>query len=142
MKSLTIEELSIGDSASFSKTVTESDVESFAVISGDFNPIHVDEAFAARSRFKTRVAHGPITLALVAGVLGTELPGVGTIAVRNEIDYLRPVFLGDTITSAVRVSAIDRESRRVQLDLNWTNQDGKAVAEGLAIVIPPEASAL
>ena len=85
MRSLTISELSIGDSAEFSKTISESDVYLFAGITGDLNPVHVDAEFAKTTPFGARVAHGPLTFSLCAGLLGTELPGVGTIAVTNEV---------------------------------------------------------
>lgn len=142
MESLTIEQLAVGDSAQFSKTVTETDVALFAAISGDFNPLHVDAEFAKRSRFGARVAHGPLTLALAAGVLGTRLPGIGAIAVSNHIDYRRPVYIGDTITARAEVAALDSERNRATIALVWTNQDGELVAEGEAVVIPPREPAL
>lgn len=137
MNSLTVEQLAPGQSAEFSKTVTEIDVTLFAAISGDFNPVHMNETFAAASPFGGRIAHGPITLALAAGVLGTELPGVGTVAVSNTIEYRRAVRLGDTITARVVVRDCDRERNRVTMDLSWLNQDGDLVAEGTAVVKPP-----
>jgi len=142
MESLTIEQLAVGDSAQFSKTVTETDIALFAAISGDFNPLHVDAEFAKRSRFGARVAHGPLTLALAAGVLGTRLPGIGAIAVSNHIDYRRPVYIGDTITARAEVAALDPERNRATIALVWTNQDGELVAEGQAVVIPPREPAL
>ena len=138
MNSRTMDDLRLGDEASFTKTVTETDIAFFAAISGDFNPVHVDEEFAKRSRFGGRVAHGPLTLALAAGVLGTELPGVGTIAVSNHIEYRRPVFVGDTITTRGEVAELQPERRRVTIALTWTNQDGELVAEGNAVVMPPK----
>ena len=137
MNSLTVEQLAPGQSAEFTKTVTEVDVTLFAAISGDFNPVHMNETFAAAGPFGGRIAHGPITLALAAGVLGTELPGVGTVAVSNTIEYRRPVRLGDTITARVEVRECDRERNRVTMDLTWLNQDGELVAEGTAVVRPP-----
>lgn len=142
MRSLTFEQLAIGDDARFSKTVTETDIAFFAAISGDFNPVHVDAEFAKASRFGGRVAHGPLTLALAAGVLGMHLPGVGTIAVSNHIEYRRPVFVGDTITTRGEVSELEAERRRVKVALTWTNQDGEVVADGYAVVIPPKESVL
>ncbi len=142
MESLTIEQLSVGDSAAFTKTVTETDIALFAAISGDFNPLHVDAEFAKRSRFGARVAHGPLTLALAAGVLGTRLPGIGAIAVSNHIEYRRPVYIGDTITTRAEVAALDTERNRATIGLVWTNQDGELVAEGEAVVIPPREPAL
>jgi 3-hydroxybutyryl-CoA dehydratase len=142
MESRTLDQLEVGDSAEFSKTITETDVAMFAAVSGEFNPLHMDAQFAARSQFGARVAHGPITLALSAGILGTRLPGVGTIAVSNHIDYRAPVYIGDTITTHVEVAALDAERRRATMALRWTNQDGKLVADGEAIVKPPPEPAL
>jgi 3-hydroxybutyryl-CoA dehydratase len=142
VRSLTIDELSVGDSARFTKTVTETDIAFFAAISGDFNPVHVDAEWAKHSLFGGRVAHGPLTLALAAGVLGMELPGVGTIAVTNHIDYRRPVYVGDTITTLAEVSERDVERNRVTVALTWTNQGGELVADGYAVVMPPKSSQL
>jgi acyl dehydratase len=137
MESHTIDELEVGQAAAFTKTITETDVAFFCAISGDFNPVHVDAEYAANSRFGARVAHGPLALALCAGVLGTRLPGLGTIAVTNRIEYLRPVYIGDTITSRVEVVALDRERGRVTMGLTWRNQNAELTAEGEAVVKPP-----
>lgn len=142
MRSLTMDQLSVGDSAQFTKTVTETDVAFFAAISGDFNPVHVDAEWAKGSLFGARVAHGPLTLALAAGVLGMELPGVGTIAETNHIDYRRPVYIGDTITTRAEVAEREPERNRVRIALTWTNQDGDVVAEGYAVVMPPRTALL
>lgn len=138
MNSFTIEQLASGQSAQFSKTVTEVDVAFFAGISGDFNPVHVDDTFARTTPFGARVVHGPITLALVAGVIGTQLPGLGTIAVSNHIEYRKPVFIGDTVTARVEVRHCDTERNQVTLDLTWVNQAGDLVARGTAVVKPPK----
>lgn len=141
MRSLTISELSIGDAVEFSKTVTETDIALFAAMSGDFNPVHMDAEYAASTIFGARVAHGPLTLALAAGPLGMELPGVGTIAVTNHIEYRRPVYIGDTITSRVEVAELDVERNRATMALTWTNQAGTLVADGTAVVKPPREKA-
>ena len=138
MQSLTINDLEIGQAAEFSKTVTETDIAFFCAISGDFNPLHVNVEYAAKSRFGARVAHGPLTLALSAGVLGMRLPGLGTIAVTNHIEYRRPVYIGDTITSRVEVRALDHERNRATMGLSWRNQADEVVAEGEAVVKPPK----
>jgi 3-hydroxybutyryl-CoA dehydratase len=138
MQSHTIDDLEIGQAAEFSKTVTETDVAFFTAISGDFNPLHVDAQYAAKSPFGARVAHGPLTLALSASVLGMRLPGLGTIAVTNRIEYLQPVYIGDTITSRVEVVALDHDRNRATMGLSWRNQAGELVAEGDAVVKPPK----
>jgi 3-hydroxybutyryl-CoA dehydratase len=138
VRSLTIAELSLGDSAEFRKTISESDVYLFAGITGDLNPVHVDEEFAKTTAFGARVAHGPLTFSLCAGLLGTELPGVGTIAVTNEVTYEAPVYIGDTIAVRVEVAALDPERNRATFAVTWRNQDGKQVASGTMVVKPPK----
>jgi 3-hydroxybutyryl-CoA dehydratase len=140
MDSRTIDQLQIGDAAEFSKTVTETDIAMFAAISGDFNPVHVDAVYAAGTPFGARVAHGPLTLALCAAILGMRLPGLGTVAVSNHIDYRRPVYIGDTITARVEVAQLDKERNRATMAITWTNQDDTLVAEGEAVVKPPVAA--
>lgn len=138
MRSLTIAELSIGDHAEFRKTISESDVYLFAGITGDLNPVHVDAEFAKTTPFGARVAHGPLTFSLCAGLLGTQLPGVGTIAVTNEVTYEAPVYIGDTIRVRVEVSSLDAERNRCTTAVTWWNQDGKQVASGSMVVKPPK----
>jgi 3-hydroxybutyryl-CoA dehydratase len=142
MKSQTISDLVIGDSARSAKTVTETDIALFAAISGDFNPLHMDAEYAKGTPFGARVAHGPLTLALAAGMLGMELPGVGTVAVSNHIDYRAPVYIGDTVTTSGEVVDRDPDRNRVKIALTWTKQDGTLVAEGWAIVKPPKVAVL
>lgn len=138
MRSLTIAELAIGDSAEFSKTISESDVYLFAGITGDLNPVHVDEEFAKTTPFGARVAHGPLTFSLCAGLLGTELPGVGTVAVTNEVTYEAPVYIGDTIRVRVEVAALDPDRNRATFAVTWRNQDDRQVASGTMVVKPPK----
>src|ERR1700736_155798 len=141
MQSHTIDELEIGQAAEFTKTVTETDVAFFAAIPADFNPLHVDAQYAANSLFGARVAHGPLTLALSANILGMRLPGLGTIAVTNRIEYLKPVYINDTITSRVEVVALDHDRNRATMGLSWRNQAGDLVAQGEAVVKPPKTRA-
>jgi 3-hydroxybutyryl-CoA dehydratase len=138
VRSLTISELSIGDFAEFSKTISESDVYLFAGITGDLNPVHVDAEFAKTTPFGARVAHGPLTFSLCAGLLGTELPGVGTIAVTNQVTYEAPVYIGDTIRVRVEIAALDPERNRCTTAVTWRNQDGEQVASGSMVVKPPK----
>jgi 3-hydroxybutyryl-CoA dehydratase len=138
VRSLTIEELTVGDSASFRKTISESDVYLFAGITGDLNPVHVDAEFAKGTPFGARVAHGPLTFSLCAGLLGTELPGVGTIAVTNEVAYEAPVYIGDTIAVKVEVASLDPDRNRATMAVTWHNQDGRQVATGTMVVKPPK----
>ena len=122
------EELTIGDSESFSKTITEFDVYQFAGICGDFNPMHVNEAFARTTKFKTRIAHGPLTESLIAPVLGTKLPGLGTVALEIFCRFKAPVYFNDTITATAEVIEKLPEKKWVRLKLTWSNQDEVTVA--------------
>ncbi|HUB98726.1 MAG TPA: MaoC family dehydratase [Solirubrobacterales bacterium] len=137
MNSIPIDQLQVGDAVESRKTVSESDVYLFAGVTGDFNPLHVDAEYAKTTPFGARVAHGPLTLALCAGLLGTELPGLGTVAVSNHIEYQAPVYLGDTIKVRVEVAELDPERNRATMAITWTNQDGTQVAEGQMVVKPP-----
>jgi 3-hydroxybutyryl-CoA dehydratase len=138
VRSHTISELTVGDAATFRKTISESDVYLFAGITGDLNPVHVDAEFAKTTPFGARVAHGPLTFSLCAGLLGTELPGVGTVAVTNEVAYEAPVYIGDTIEVKVEVAALDLDRNRATMGVTWHNQDGKQVASGSMVVKPPK----
>jgi 3-hydroxybutyryl-CoA dehydratase len=131
------DQLQIGEEASFSKTITETDVYVFAGISGDFNPMHVNEEFAKLTPFKTRIAHGALPQSLIAPVLGMKLPGLGTVAVEINCRFKAPTFFGDTITAKARVKEKLEDKRWVRMSLTWTNQRGDIVAEGEAVVIPP-----
>ncbi|MEW5945251.1 MAG: MaoC family dehydratase [bacterium] len=135
----TYEELSIGDRASAAKTISESDVYGFAGITGDFNPVHVNEEFARRTPFGTRIAHGGLSAGLAAPVLGMKLPGLGTVVTRMNVWFRAPVRFGDTITCAAEVVEKNDEKKRVKMKLTWTNQRGEEVMGGEASVIPPTA---
>ena len=130
-------ELEIGMKASFSKTVTEHDVYMFAGISGDFNPMHMNEEFAKRTPFGRRIAHGALPQSLIAPVLGMKLPGLGTIALEITTRFKGPTYFGDTVTASAEVVELLESKRRVRLKLIWTNQRGDTIGEGEALVIPP-----
>jgi 3-hydroxybutyryl-CoA dehydratase len=140
MKGKTIEELQVGDTARFSKTVSESDVYLFAGLTGDFNPAHVNEDYARDTYFKTRIAHGMLTASFISTVIGTMLPGPGTIYMRQEVSFLAPVQFGDTVTAVVEVAEIMAEKKRVRLKTYCVNQENTTVVEGEALVSPPRAS--
>lgn len=131
------EELEIGEKAQVSKTVTETDVYLFAGISGDFNPLHVDEEYAKTTPFGSRVAHGPLTQALAAPLVGMKLPGLGTLAVEFSTRYKAPVYFGDTITVTAEIAEKIEKKKWVRVALTWINQKGVVVAEGSAVVSPP-----
>ena len=111
-----LEDLSVGMAAEFSKTITEDDITLFAEVSGDHNPVHMDEAFAKTTLFKTRIAHGLLSASFISRVLGVQLPGPGAIYLKQNLSFLAPVKIGDTVTAIVTITAIDPEKRRVTLD--------------------------
>lgn len=138
MSGKSIDELRVGDAASFSKTVSESDVYLFAGVTGDFNPAHIDESYAEKTFFKTRIAHGVLAAGFLSAVLGTRLPGPGTIYLRQSLNFRAPVVIGDTITATVEVIEILKEKKRVKLSTVCVNQEGTVVLDGEAVVSPPK----
>jgi len=128
-------EFSAGQKATWTKTITEADVYAFAGITGDFNPLHVDREYAARSRFKERIAHGMLTAGLVSAVLGMRLPGPGGVFVSQTVKFVRPVRFGDTITAQAEVLRWEVERRILTLRTTCTNQRGETVLEGEAALL-------
>ena len=136
--SYTMQELKVGQSDSFSKTITETDVYLFAGITGDLNPAHVDEEYAQNTRFGKRIAHGMLSAGLISNVLGTKLPGPGTIYLGQQVDFKAPVYFGDTVTAVVEVEELIPEKNRAILHTYCRNQEGVIVVEGKATVMPPK----
>jgi 3-hydroxybutyryl-CoA dehydratase len=136
----TIAELAIGDSASFSKRIDQADIDAFARISGDANPVHIDEQWAEESFFKGRIAHGILTGGLISAAIGMQLPGPGTIYLSQTLKWLAPVRPGDELTATVTVREIVAERNRVVLDTVVTRGDD-LVLTGEALVMPPKAAA-
>ncbi len=137
MKGKTIEELKVGDTAKFSKTVSESDIYLFAGITGDLNPAHVNEDYAKDTFFKNRIAHGMLSASFISTVIGTMLPGPGSIYMRQEVNFLAPVKIGDTVTAIVEVAEIMAEKKKVRLKTYCVNQENTTVVDGEALVSPP-----
>jgi 3-hydroxybutyryl-CoA dehydratase len=137
MRGKTIHELEIGQRAQFSKTISESDVYLFAGVTGDFNPAHINQAYAERTAFRTRIAHGMLPAGFISAVLGTQLPGPGAIYIQQTLNFKAPVVMGDTITATVEVVEIMAEKKRVRLKTVCTNQADTVVLEGEALVSPP-----
>ena len=125
----------IGQRASFTKTVTESDVTMFAGLTGDFNPVHVDAEYARKSRFGQRVAHGIFTVGLISAVLGNKLPGPGCIYLSQQIEFLAPVFIGDTITAVVEITEWREDKRIMTLKTDCYNQVQKEILTGKAVLL-------
>ena len=127
--------LSVGDAAEMSKTVTEEDVRAFAELTGDRNPVHLDEEYAAGTRFGRRIAHGMLGASLISAVLANELPGRGTVYLSQTLRFTAPVFLGDTVTARVVVKQVREDKPIVTLETFCTNERGERVVEGEAVVL-------
>ena len=138
MKGLTIKELNIGDKASFQKTISETDVYLYAGITGDLNPAHINQVEAEATMFQGRIAHGMLTAGLVSAVLGMQLPGPGSIYLGQELKFLAPVRMGDTIKAEVEVIEKIEEKNRIKLNTICTNQNGVEVLKGIATIMPPK----
>jgi 3-hydroxybutyryl-CoA dehydratase len=132
--------IAIGETAYMSKTVTETDVYLYAGVTADFNPAHINEEYAKNTPFETRIAHGMLSGGFISAVLGMKLPGPGTIYLQQELTFVKPVRIGDTITAEVEVEDRIDKGKFVILVLNTIcyNQDGVIVTEGKAKVIPPK----
>ncbi|MDD6160357.1 MAG: MaoC family dehydratase [Oscillospiraceae bacterium] len=135
----TIDTIQIGDSASFTKTVTETDIILYAGISGDFNPAHINAESAKDSMFGQRIAHGMLSAGFISNVLGMQLPGPGTIYMGQELRFVKPVYIGDTVTATATVIERNEEKNRLKLETVVTNQRGEKVITGTATVMPPKA---
>ena len=129
-----LEDLDVGMKAAFGKTITDADIVMFAGVSGDTNPVHLDEEFAATTPFGGRIAHGMLTASLISTVLGTKLPGPGCIYLSQSMKFLAPVRVGETVRAEATIKAIDRERRRVTIDTVCT-VNGKNVLEGEALLM-------
>jgi 3-hydroxybutyryl-CoA dehydratase len=127
--------LKIGDSASISKTITDADIQAFAEVSGDHNPLHLDEEYAAQTRFGRRIAHGMLSASLISAVLANELPGTGSVYLSQSLKFVKPVFLGDTVTARVTVIGIRDDKPIVTLDTVCVNQHEETVLKGEATVM-------
>ncbi len=138
LKGKSIEEMEMGEKASFTKTITETDVVNYAGVTGDFNPAHINEEYANDTMFEGRIAHGMLGAGLISTVLGTKLPGPGAIYVKQELEFTAPVKFNDTITAEVEVIEKNEEKNRVVMKTICTNQKDKAVIKGQATLMPPK----
>lgn len=111
-----LEEIEIGMCASYSQTITDSDIKNYSGISGDKNPVHMDEEYAEKSRYKKRIAHGLMSAGYFSALFGTKIPGPGCVYVSQELKFLRPVYIGDTLTASVKVKHVDLVKRRILFD--------------------------
>lgn len=133
---LCFEDLEIGQSASFAKTISEADIVLFTAVSGDTNPVHINQDYAAQTQFKGRVAHGMLTASLISTVLGTRLPGPGTIFMGQSLRFTAPVPMGATVTATVTVKSLDPAKKRAVLDCLCTMGE-TVVITGEALVKVP-----
>jgi 3-hydroxybutyryl-CoA dehydratase len=136
LQGLFFEDLAVGQSAEMTQTASEAVIEAFAKVSGDANPVHLDEAFAAKTNFGGRVAHGMLAGAYISAVLGTHLPGPGSVYLNQSLRFRRPIRLGDEVTAKVTVKALNPNTGRATLATVCTVR-GKAVVDGEAVVAPP-----
>lgn len=134
------DDLEVGQSISFDKTLTEEAIELFGKTSGDINPVHFDQAYAEGTMFKQRIGHGMWSASLISTCIGTLLPGPGSIYLGQELKFRKPVFIGDTLTATVTVKEKIAKRKWVVMECKVTNQDGDLVTVGDATVMPPETS--
>jgi 3-hydroxybutyryl-CoA dehydratase len=137
MKGLTVNEIKIGDTASYQRTVTEADVAMFGGISGDLNPAHFNDEYAKETIFKGRIVHGMLTASYFSTVFGTYLPGPGTIYLAQDLKFLKPVKFHDTIKAVVTATEINAEKNKVTFETVAYNQNGDVVVKGCATLMPP-----
>lgn len=127
--------LQVGDTASMTKTITDEDISAFAGLTGDHNPVHLDDEFAKTTRLGRRVAHGMLVASLISSVLANDLPGVGTVYLGQTLSFIAPVYPGDTVTARVTVTKVREDKPIVTLETVCTNQSDETVIRGEAVVL-------
>lgn len=132
-----INDFYLGQTAELTHCYSEEEVNRFAEISGDHNPVHLDAEYAKNTRFGKKLVHGFLSGSLISAVLGNVCPGEGSIYMNQNMDFLRPVFIGDTITAKVVVTSIDKGKKQMTLTTTCTNQNGKTVIDGSALMYYP-----
>ncbi len=125
----------IGDSVSVSKTITDAEIHAFAELSGDRNPLHLNDEFAAASRFGRRIAHGILSASVISNAIGNHLPGTGALYLGQTLKFVAPVYPGDTVTAKVTVSKIRADKPILTLETTCSNQRGETLIEGEAVVM-------
>lgn len=131
--------ITIGQTYTFSKCISDEDVHAFSKVSGDYNPLHLDDEYAKKSIFKGRIAHGMITAGIISGGIGMVLPGEGTTYLGQEIRFKKPVYIGDQVTITITVLELVEKAKFIVAKLQTTcvNDAGEVVVDGVATVIPP-----
>ncbi len=133
----TINDINIGDTASYTRTITEADVYQYAGIIGDYNPIRVNEEFAKNTVYKKRLAHGLLYASFISKIVGTDFPGPGTIHVSQEMNWTKHAYIGDTVTTRLEVTKIDGKTNKVWIDVVCKNQNDEIILTGEGIIMPP-----
>ena len=136
----TIQDIAVGQSAEFEKTVSEADIIKFAEVTGDTNPVHMDEAYASGTMFKTRIAHGMLSAGFISAVLGTQLPGPGAIYMSQSLRFRAPVKIGDTVTTRCEVVEVMTDKKRVRLSCS-ARVGETVVVDGEALLMVPGTTA-
>ena len=131
-----LEEIEIGMSASYSQTITDADIKAFSGISGDKNPVHMDEVYAKESRFERRIAHGMLSASFFSALFGTQLPGRGCVYVGQDLKFRKPVYIGDTVTATIEVTSIDIIRRRIFFNTYCKVGKSKVITGTAEIYIP------
>lgn len=125
----------VGDTAEFSKTITDETVRAFARLTGDHNPVHLDDQYASGTRFGRRIAHGMLTASLISSVLANNLPGEGTVYLSQSLKFVAPVYLNDTVTARITVTGIREDKPIATLETICVNQQGEVLIKGEAVVL-------
>lgn len=133
---ITIDDIKIGMKASYSQTITDADIKAFAGLSGDHNPVHVNSEYAAESRYGKRIAHGLMSAGFFSAIFGTRIPGPGCVYVSQNLNFLRPVYIDDTVTAEVEVTKVDVVKRRVFFDTTCRVKGKKVITGSAEIFIP------
>ncbi|MBY0540222.1 MAG: MaoC family dehydratase [Campylobacterales bacterium] len=136
LNSIPIEKIEVGMTASYSQTITDSDIKTFSELSGDRNPVHLDELYAAESRYKKRIAHGLMTASYFSALFGTKIPGEGCVYVSQTLNFKRPVYIGDTVIATVEVIDINLDKKRVFFKTTCKVKN-KIVTDGEAEIFIP-----
>jgi 3-hydroxybutyryl-CoA dehydratase len=127
--------IQVGDTAEFSKTIRDEDVRAFADLTGDHNPVHLDDSYASGTRFKRRIAHGMFTASLISSVLANKLPGEGTVYLSQSLKFVAPVYLDDTVTARVTVTDVREDKPIATIETVCLNQRGETLVKGEAVVL-------
>ncbi len=136
LTSIPIEDIKIGMAMSYSQTITDSDIRTFAEISGDKNPVHVDEGYASASRYKKRIAHGLMSASFFSALFGTKIPGPGCVYVAQSLQFRRPVYMNDTVTATVTVTSVNLETKRIFFETKCTVKSRVVISGEAEIYIP------